>query len=148
MSALSADRLLSPGHSFVADISLPVAAAAKFYRGAMVCFDISDVSAAPAGTGTDTDTFPVGFAINAPDNTNGQKGDLKVLTEVHPTVECHVLHNDDAGGALDATDLLSIVYWLDDQTVTSTSTNNSKAGRLWRIDGDGMCHVELLRPAP
>lgn len=148
MSALTADRLLSPGKSFVREIDLPVAASAKFYRGAAVTFDISDVSACPAGTGTDTDQFPVGFALNAPDNSSGAKGDKKVHVDVQPGVDCCVFLNDAGGGALTSANLLSIVYWLDDQTVTSTSTNNSKAGRLWRIDGDGLCHVELLRPAP
>lgn len=144
MTALIADRLLSPGTSFVTEIALPCAATAKFYRGAIACFDISDVSAAPGGMGTQTDTFPIGYALNAPDNTSGAKGDLKVLVAVWPPVECHVFKNNN----LVAADLLSVVYWLDDQTVTSTSTNNAKAGRLWRIDGDDMCHIELLRPAP
>src|SRR5690349_13112334 len=146
MTALAADRI-APRKSFVREMDLPCAASVKFYRNAVVAWDASDISASPAGTGTDTDMYPVGTAMNAPDNSSGSKGDLKVHVDLFQPVECVVLANDPGAGALDADDLLTIVYMLDDQTVTSTSTNNSKFGRLWKIDDDG-CHVEPLRPAP
>lgn len=147
MTALAADGL-EPRKKFFREISLPCAASTTFYRNGMICFDVSDVSAAPAGAGTDTDTFPVGLALTAPDNSAGAKGAKKVLVDLAQPVECIGFVNDGGGGALTAANLLSIVYFLDDRTVTSTTTNNAKAGRLWEIDGEGTCFVEMLRPAP
>jgi hypothetical protein len=145
MAALTAERI-APRKSFLRDVSLPCGAAMTFYRGGCVNWDASDVSAQPAGTGTDTDQFPVGTSMHTVVNS-GAKGAKNVRVELFQPVECVVLANDGGGGALVAANLLSIVYFLDDQTVTSTSANNSKAGRLWKIDSDG-CHVEMLRPAP
>lgn len=146
MAALSADRE-RPRKSFVRQIQLPCQASVTFYRNACVVWDASTADAKPAGTGTDTDDMPLGLANNAPDNSSGSSGDLKVIVDLFQPVECVVLGNDPGAGALDSSDLLSIVYFLDDQTVTSTSANNSKAGRLWKIDSDG-CHVEMLRAGP
>jgi len=143
MGALTAERP-APRKSFVRDISLPCAASVEFFRNACVGWDASDFSAKPAGTGTDTDLIPMGLAQQNVDNSSGAKGDKKVIVELFQPVECVVLATDNLAAA---TDLLTIVYFLDDQTVTSTSTNNSKAGRLWKVDSDG-CHVEMLRPAP
>lgn len=147
MSALSAERE-RPRRYFIREISVPLAASVETFRNACISWDASDVSAAPAGTGTDTDTFALGFALQNVDNSSGSKGDKNCIVDLFEPVECVELENDPGAGALDATDMLSIVYFLDDQTVTSTSTNNSKAGRFWGLTPEGRCRVEMLRPAP
>jgi len=41
--------------------------------------------------------------------------------------------------AVTASNLFADVYILDDQTVTTASSGNSKAGRVWAVDADGVC---------
>ena len=148
MTALAAERIAPLTH-FIREFSAPMIAAGVAYRGSCMSWDASDFSAAPAGTGTDTDTFPLGLSQQNVDNSAGAKGAKNVIVDLFQPVECVALANDPGAGALTmAAHGLTIVYFLDDATVTATSTNNSKAGRLWKIDSAGLCYVEMLRPAP
>src|SRR6185369_339127 len=75
------------------------------------------------------------------DNTSGQDGDIYV--EVMLSIEksgglrSFKRKNDPGGGALAQADVGTKIYVLDATGVTSTSSGNSVAGELDRIDSDG-----------
>ncbi len=102
-------------------VSVPVGAA-KIYKGTLVSVRVADGYAYPARSGTATDIF-MGEAVETVDNSAGSGGEknIKVRRRGSIVVVC-------SGFA--QTDLGAIVYASDDQTVTKTSTNNQKVGKV------------------
>jgi hypothetical protein len=53
---------------------------------------------------------------------------------------------NDAGGPIAADDVGSLCYFIDDQTVSMTSTGNAPAGRVWDVDATLGVAVQKLNP--
>jgi ribosomal protein L36 len=95
---------------------------AKINKGTLVSVQIADGSAYPARSGTATDIF-MGEALETVDNSAGAAGAKSILVRRKGSIVVIC-----SGFA--QTDLGAIVYAADDQTVTKTSTNNQKVGKV------------------
>lgn len=111
----------------------PVKAGAKIYAGAMVAVDATNF-AVPAATALGLKVL--GRAVRPVDNTAGANGAERVLTEAG--IYCYA--NSAAADAITLSDIGSICYAVDDQTVAKTSGSNTRspAGTIFDVDDLGV----------
>lgn len=113
-----------------------MAADAVIAEGDTVCLEAGYAVPGQAGTALRAK----GVAAAAKDNTGGDDGAMKVeviLTYSAKGVRSFKRVNDTAGGALTQADVGTDVYVKNATTVTKTSSGNSIAGELDRIDAYG-----------
>lgn len=131
MAALDTDRntAMRDGHV----VSLPVAASAKIYAGALVALD-SIGNATPGATATGL--LGMGRAEAQVDNSSGSAGDARV--EVRKGV--FKFGNSAGADEITSADIGSVCYIVDDQTVAKTdgTDTRSAAGRVFDIEADGV----------
>ncbi len=142
MTALAAPRLLlqdmeQPGK---ANIATPLAASVTIWAGAAMLLDPATGLAHPAQAGVGAKTwknigvarkmrYPLNLDPSGALKVNGAGDAGKFYVETAPGVFGFIM-----GGALDATDVGKLAYWLDDQTVTDTAAN-ATAGKILRVEG-------------
>lgn len=68
------------------------------------------------------------------DEVDAAAGDKNVAVDLIDELRLEWYSNDVGGGAVLATDVGKVVYFLDDQTVTITPTGRSIAGIVWSVD--------------
>jgi hypothetical protein len=135
MTALTADRKTSQQEG--KSQSYPVGADAVIYLGSIVCIDSTDGYAYP---GADTANFLfVGIAEESVDATGLSDGDISVKVR---RVGIHHL----AATGLAITDVGTLYYVLDDQTVAvvGTTTNDVLVGRLAFFDSATNAPIQLM----
>lgn len=111
-------------------ISLPVAAGKKIFEGSIVVVNIGGY-AEPA---TKSDSLKTaGRAETFIDNMEGTDGDADVLVK-----RGCFLFNNSSTAAVTQAHVLGDCYIEDDETVTSASTETSKAGKVLAVDSDGV----------
>ena len=111
--------------------SLPVAGSTIIFAGTLVAANAAGY-AVPAA---DVDGLTViGRAEADCDNRSGAAGDLTVI--VAQGIFKYATPADEAKVTI--ADTGKVVYVLDDQTVGKTSTKSVAAGRVIRVDGDGI----------
>lgn len=124
----------------------PIAAGENIAPNDTVCLDSG--YAVPGQSGTTLRSKGVAAAffdanggiVSSGDNTNGNDGDIfvEVVTSFGKEgLRSFKRKNDPGAGALTAADVGSEIYVLDATGVTKTSSGNSVAGELDRIDDDG-----------
>ena len=124
--ALTAE-LNTPARGIVEQIALPMKAATKIYKGDLVV--LADGFAIPAAV--DEDLLAVGRAHATVDNA-GADGALSI------TVDQGVFFwNGDSSFSSSPPDIAAAVYIGGDGLVSTTSTNNSKAGVVEGLEGAG-----------
>jgi hypothetical protein len=128
MAALTVARTRRPRP--MKNIPLPLAAGAKATQGGMACIDVSAGSAKPGAAGN-ANLVRVGVWAETVDNSGGGTT-APALAELDHEIVGLWFDNATGGAAVSA--LFADCYMLDDHTVTSTSSGNSKAGRVWAID--------------
>lgn len=128
MTALTAPRSLSERSG--ATSTLPAAAAAVIYQGAIVVNDAGVAKAGVTGVGLVT----LGVAEETVDNSAGAAG-AKSVTIRRGCYRFANLSTD----ALTAADIGSDAYLVDDQTVARTSATNTRsiAGKVIDVDAVG-----------
>lgn len=129
MAALAADRNTPRKHGET--LSVPVKAAAKIYAGSLV-FKAAGAGAEPARKAGNL--IALGRAEELADNSSGAAGAISVRVR-RGTFRWE---NDAGAGAIDADDIGSDAYALDDQTVTKTAAGASKAGTIVGFDSVGV----------
>lgn len=131
MAALTADR--NTPYRSGSTISLPAAAAKKFYAGAIVARDASG-NATPGATATTI--LGVGVAAELVDNSAGLAGDLSVKI----SKGIFRFANSAAGDQIAAADIGASCYIVDDQTVAKTDGTGTRsvAGKVFDVDTDGV----------
>lgn len=136
MTALTADRLLA--YRPVTKIQMPVKAATLIYSGSLV---FNDAGYIRGGVPTAT-TLVLGVADGHYDNSGGGAGAINGDISVG---ECVPMNNGAGGQALANANVGANVYAIDDNTVGVNSAGGTLpvAGKLVRIDGNGMCWVEI-----
>lgn len=113
------------------------------YKGGRAVLNLSTGKVVPATSAT------ARFAIGVfADNVDASAADTPVPVDLETEVVAEWWANDPGGGAIAATDVGSLCYMLDDQTVTITSTGRSVAGRIWGIDSVLGVLVERLQAVP
>lgn len=140
MTALTASRV--PPEIMGRLFTIPVAAAKKIYRGALIVLDSSG-NAEPATTATGKRAL--GVALEYADNTDGAAGDITV--DVRTGI--FGFANSSAGDAITAAEIGHTCYIVDDQTVAKTSGGGTRspAGCIKMIDQDGLVLVDVGMPS-
>jgi len=111
-------------------LSLPAAAAKKFYAGAIVARDAAG-NATPGATATDI--LGAGRCKAQVDNSAGAAGALNV------EIEKGVFRvANSATDPVVVADIGNDCYIVDDQTVSHTDTNQSVAGKVFDVDAQGV----------
>ena len=131
MSALTSERdtAARPG----TNISLPAAAAKKFYAGGLAARDASG-NATPGATATTI--RGVGRVKSTVDNSSGSAGDLNV--EIEKGI--FRFGNSASTDEITRADIGNDCYIVDDQTVAKTngSSTRSIAGKVFDVDSLGV----------
>lgn len=132
MPALAADR--TTPKRLARRLSLPVAANAVIYAGALVC--VNATGFATKGAVSAALKF-AGVAQQRVDNTGGLDGAVRIEVDRDG---CHVFANSAAGDLITLADLGSTVFIVDDQTVAKTSATGTRsaAGKVVDVDTTGV----------
>ena len=129
-------------------IAMPMTTGAgmKVFRGSRVCVDTSTHFLAPFVSGN-ANLIPVGTAQADVDNTSGT-GTVYVLVLLDHEVVLNWYDSVTGAGAVSTTvggtSLFQTVYGSDDHTVTTTSSGNSRAGRVWDCTSTNGVAVENI----
>lgn len=131
MTALAADRDTRERDG--KKLSLPAAAAKKFYAGALAARDASG-NATPGATATTL--LGVGRVAETVDNSSGAAGDTQV--EIEKGI--FRFANSASADLIAKADIGNSCYIVDDQTVAKTngSATRSVAGRVFDVDSQGV----------
>lgn len=131
MTALAADRMTQSRDGKV--LSLPVAASAVIYAGAIVCLNSSGF-AVPASTSTTLKRMGVATEAVSGNGTNGG-----VMVRVQRG-GWYRFANSASGDAIVLADAGNTCYLVDDQTVAKTdgSSSRSAAGTVRDVDSGGV----------
>ncbi len=131
MTALVADRNTPVRAN--ADFGFPVLAATKLFAGSLVCLNAAGFATKGAVA---TTLKAVGVAQENVDNTNGASGDIKVRVKRG----LHRLANSAAADLIAMTEVGTLCYIVDDQTVAKTNggATRSAAGTVRDVDADGV----------
>lgn len=132
MTALTADRTTPKRNAH--RLSLPVAANAVIYAGALVCVNATGFATKGA---TSTTLKVAGVAQQRVDNTGAADGALRIEVE---RAGAHLMANSAAGDLVTLAALGTSVYIVDDQTVALTSggSTRSVAGQVVDVDASGV----------
>lgn len=132
MPALTADRTTPKRRA--ARLSLPVAANAVIYAGALVCVSATGFATKGALSAT---LKAAGVAQQRVDNTGGLDGAVRIEVDREGA---HVFANSAAADLITLADLGSTVFVVDDQTVakTSATSTRSAAGKVVDVDTTGV----------
>lgn len=121
--------------------SFTLASGSVAYKGGRACLNSSG-KVVPASSATGL--FAIGIFDEDVDATAADKP-VSVDLEKELIVERFV---NAGSGAVAATDVGSVAYMLDDQTVTMTSTGRSIAGRVWDVSATKGVAIEKLEQVP
>ncbi len=131
MTALSQARM-GREFSLAGNVSLPLAASTAVYQDGMACIDTTN-HVVTKGAAGNTSLIRIGNFAENYDNS-ASTATAMVLVSLDYEVKGRWYANDTGANAVAAANLFTEVYMLDDQTVTTASSTNSKAGRVWAID--------------
>jgi len=141
MTALAAERLMITERWTYKQF--PLAVGNKAWKGGKAVLDLSTAKCEPGHE--ETDLFDIGTFDETVDATAAEK---LVNVNLGKEIEVQWWANAGGGDAVVATDVGSLVYILDDQTVTRTATAHSVAGRCWAVDATKGVAVERLQAVP
>ena len=113
-------------------IDIPVDDNVNIYKGAFVGVNASTGYARPLTAGDDF----LGVAYSQADNTVDGHSAAGIKVRIHQPLD--IVH---AISGVAATDIGSVVYASDDETLTLTSTDNSRVGRIVAIESTGVVRV-------
>lgn len=126
-------------------VSLPLATQ-TVYQGGIACYDTGALGSVKKGASGSATLVKIGeFAENA-DNSGGNAP--RVLVKLDREVFAQWYDNSTGGNALTTSNIFGLAYIADDHTVTSSSSGNSVAGRVWDIDTVKGVLVEKLTGSP
>lgn len=113
-------------------VALPLVAGAKAFQGGMACIDTSAAVVRP-GVAGNANLVKVGEFNESVDNSAGT-GTTLVMVNLDREIIGRWYDNATGGNAATSSNLFQDVYVLDDHTITTSSSGNSKAGRMWGLD--------------
>lgn len=120
----------------------PLASGSKAYKGGFAGIDLSTGKVEPMHA--ETDLFCLGRFTETVDATGGEK---LVEVDLGRIIRIDFWVN---AGNISAANIGSLAYAADDQTATLTSSGNSVAGRIMRVDterGVGILRLDAIPPA-
>lgn len=113
-------------------VSLPLGAGLKAFQGGIACADTSAAVVKPGASGN-ANLLKIGEFAESVDNSAGT-GTAQVNVRLDHELDGRWYDNATGGNAVTASNLFADCYILDDHTVTTSSSGNSKAGRVWGVD--------------
>lgn len=140
MTALSQERMRARERWTYYDFTL--ASGNKAYKNALAAIDLSTGKCEPGHA--ETDLFVIGYFDQTVDATSAEKSVRVNLVE---EIEVEWLANSVSDPIAD-TDLCSLCYVEDDQTVSALATGHSIAGRVWAVDSLKGVAVQKLQSLP
>lgn len=133
MTALAADLEVQEQEGKL--VSMPVVASDIIYKGAMVIVDAAGYVAPAAPTAS---TFFAGIAYEQADNSSGSAG----------AINCRVMAKGSfllTGSGLAQSDVGSLVYVTDDQTISTSQASNAQiVGRITKYVSSTKVWVDIL----
>lgn len=130
MAALTQARM---GISFtMKNVSLPLAAGEVVFQGGMACVDTSD-NVVKEGVAGNANLIRIGEFLENVDNA-ASTVTADVMVSLDYELRGRWLDSDTGANAVTSANLFEEVYILDDHTVTTSASGNSKAGRVWAVD--------------
>jgi fibronectin type 3 domain-containing protein len=139
MTALAADRMISRERWTRRRFTL--ASGNIAYKGAMACLDLSTGKVEPGHA--ETDLLVIGTFAEQVDATAADK-----TVDIDLGREIEVVWYVNDGTSIASTDVGSVCYVKDDQSVTITPTGASIAGRIWAVETTRGVAVEKLQAIP
>lgn len=131
MAALTAPR--PARFTTIKSTMFPLGAGLKAYSGAR-CYADTAANCVKPGVAGNANLQPIGIFAATVDNTAGT-GTQLVQVDLDKEILVQWLDNATGSNAVTlASNLFDDVYCLDDHTVTTSSSGNSKAGRVWDVD--------------
>jgi hypothetical protein len=140
VTALARERMRS--HETWQYKEFPLAVGNKAWKGGIAAIDLSTGKVEPAHA--ETDLFVIGIFAETKDATDAE---LAVNVNLQREITVEWFGNSETD-ALTAADVGSLCYVEDDQTVTSSPTGASVAGRVWKVDTTMGVAVEKLQAVP
>lgn len=135
MAALTGPRSTWTRALSAVTLSLPTGY--KAYEGGTACLDTASAgSVYPGASGTST-LIPIGKFLTTVDNSAGSAA-VGVQVKLDVEIVCRNYDSVTGSGAVTISNQLQEVYIASDHEVTTTSTSNGKAGRVWDVNGDGV----------
>lgn len=131
MSALTQGK--TPKITTISTWAYPLAANTKVYAGGVACIDSANNVVTKGASGSTT-LLAIGTFVETVDNTGGAAGAVWVSVELFWEITVLWYASVTGANAVTSSALFTDVYLADDQTVTTASSGNSKAGRVWAID--------------
>ena len=130
MAALTDKRMTK--ETRLKNVALPLAGSQKVFQGGIACADTT-AAAVKKGASGNSNLLRLGEFLENVDNS-GTSAKSQVLVSLDQEVVVRWYDNDTGANAVSATSIFTDVYILDDHTVTTSSSTNSKAGRVWLYD--------------
>lgn len=139
MTALAAARMLTRERWTRRNFTL--ASGNVAYQGGIACIDLSTGKVEPGHA--ETDLLVIGTFARSVDATSADKA-----VDVDLGREIEVIWYANDATSIASTDIGSLCYVKDDQSVTITPTGASIAGRIWAVDSTRGVAVEKLQAVP
>lgn len=129
MAALTRARRNAP--KTLTAVRLPLANGVKVFEGGLACLDLSDGSLKKGAAGATL--LPIGHFRGIPEDGITGDGTKTVEVQLPREIVCYWYANAPSPHALEASDVGSFAYIMDDQTATSDDSGNSVLGRVWAV---------------
>lgn len=143
MAALTAKRMTR--FDTLKTVSLPLATQAVF-QGGIACYDTAALGSVKKGVAGTATLVKIGEFAESADNSGGNSP--RVLVKLDREIFAEWYDNSTgANAATLAANLFGLVYIADDHTVTTASSGNSVAGRVWDVDSLKGVLVEKATPS-
>jgi hypothetical protein len=110
--------------------ALPLTSSSVAVKGELACIDTSTGKAEVGGTSETL--LPIGYFLESKTGDGTETIKIRLFQEA----KLHWWDNDDSPNEVAAADVGSEVYIKDGRTVSTLSTNRSKAGRVWAVDAN------------
>ena len=114
------------------NIPLPLAAGQTVWMNGIACGDTS-AGTVKKGASGNANLLRIGEFMQNLDNSAGT-GTIQVMVSLDKEIVVRWYDNATGANAVTSANLFADVYMLDDHTVTTASSGNSKAGRVWGVD--------------
>lgn len=130
MAALTQSRMSV--ESKFKNIPLVLAGSTSVFEGGIACLDTS-AHVCTKGAASNANLIRVGEFLQDYDNS-GSTATANVMVSLNQEIVIRWYDSVTGGSAVTVANLYATVYIFDDHTLTTSSSGNSSAGRLWAVD--------------
>lgn len=136
MSALTGPRVVLVRQGTIKKVTYPLAANKTAYDGAMSCIDTAAAGSTTPGAAASTTLIPIGW-YSCDDHVAAGAGGGFCGVELARERQLQYWDSVTGVGAITVSNLFQEVYIASDHELTTTSSGNSPAGRVWWVGPQG-----------